>query len=122
MQGWLLAAILTLAMGGAGYWYFTYSQDKITELSNQNIELVHHNERQELTIIQLQKRAVELFEARQKLEKDLRASTAYEDRLERVLRSHDLTALAKAKPGLIEKRINDGTQKVFDDLESTTNE
>ena len=122
MQGWILAAVLTAVISAGGYGYFKYSQNEIIELSNQNAELVHQVDRQELTITQLRKRAIELFEARQQLQKDMRASTAYEDRLERVLRSHDLTALAKAKPGLIEKRINDATQKVFDDLESITSE
>ena len=33
---------------------------------------------------------------------------------------HDLSNLAMQKPGLIERRVNSGTQKVFDDIESYT--
>ena len=33
---------------------------------------------------------------------------------------HNLSKLADAKPGLIEKRVNDGTQKVFDSIRNDT--
>ena len=33
----------------------------------------------------------------------------------------DLEALSEAKPGLIERRINDATKKVFDDVEKNSN-
>jgi hypothetical protein len=42
------------------------------------------------------------------------------ERLQDVQRSHDLEALAKARPGLIERRINDGTARVFGMFEDAT--
>lgn len=37
--------------------------------------------------------------------------------IDKVLSRHDLTYLASQKPGLIETRVNKGTQSVFDKLE-----
>ena len=34
-----------------------------------------------------------------------------------IFRRHNLTKLAAAKPGLIEKRVNKGTKEVFDAIE-----
>ena len=36
------------------------------------------------------------------------------------LQKHDLTRLSLKKPGLIEKRINDGTKELFESFESLT--
>jgi len=47
----------------------------------------------------------------------LQEATAYKDELISKLQRHDLSRLSLRKPGLIEKRINDGTSQVFDDLE-----
>ena len=44
----------------------------------------------------------------------------YRNELISKLQKHDLTRLSHQKPGMIEKRINNGTQKVFDSLESLT--
>ena len=49
-----------------------------------------------------------------------REAEKYGDELSKKLREHDLTRLTLRKPGLIEKRVNDATQKVFEDLESST--
>ena len=38
------------------------------------------------------------------------------------LNKHNLTHLANKKPGLIEKRMQDATDKLWDDLESVTSD
>ena len=38
-----------------------------------------------------------------------------------IFERHDLTALSRAKPGLIELRINKATKKLFEELENETN-
>jgi len=40
----------------------------------------------------------------------------------KIFKDHNLTRLARAKPGMIEKRINGGTAKVFRALENDTKE
>lgn len=44
------------------------------------------------------------------------------DNAMRIFKDHNLTRLARAKPGLIEKRANNKTAKVFRDLENDTQE
>ncbi|REK65581.1 MAG: hypothetical protein DWQ49_00840 [Bacteroidetes bacterium] len=39
-----------------------------------------------------------------------------------IFKRHDLTRLARAKPGLIEPRINNGTKKVFEAIEQDSQE
>merc|ERR1711991_978223 len=56
------------------------------------------------------------------LSKDLRKSEAYGDELRDTLNKHNLTHLANKKPGLIEKRMQNATDKLWDDLESVTSD
>ena len=67
-----------------------------------------------------QKRMGVLYENNAKLEVSVRASEAYGDNLRSVLQKHNLTMLSRKKPGLIEKRMNDATQKLFDDITADT--
>ena len=58
--------------------------------------------------------------ANDELQVKLKASEAYGDELGKKLRKHNLTLLTLKKPGLIEKRVNDATQKIFETIESDT--
>ncbi len=49
-----------------------------------------------------------------------REAGTYARELKHVLSTHDLGALAKRKPGLIERRANDGTARAFSLLEQST--
>ena len=44
----------------------------------------------------------------------------YKDELVQKLNKHNLTKLSASKPGLIEKRVNDSTTKIFKELEDIT--
>ena len=39
-----------------------------------------------------------------------------------IFKRHDMTKLARAKPGLIEPRINNGTKEVFRSIEQASQE
>ena len=54
------------------------------------------------------------------LQGKLQNAEVYQDELRRKLQKHDLTRLSEKKPGLVEKKINEGTQKLFNDFESIT--
>lgn len=53
----------------------------------------------------------------QEAERQHRAASAERDRLQGLFSRHDLSALAVAKPGLVEDRLNRGTVRVFRMLE-----
>ena len=58
--------------------------------------------------------AAEAAELRaQALQESTEAARAELRRLNDIFSRHDFTLLARAKPGLIERRINDGTDRVF---------
>lgn len=125
MQAWGLVLLLTAILAGGGYLYFNWTQNTIEDLTQEKATLTEEIvslekavETSEITINQLREQAVFQAGINQKLQQERQAATEYQGRLLKVLRSHDLTALAKAKPGLIENRINEGTQTVFDNLES----
>lgn len=48
--------------------------------------------------------------------------TKYKDMYNAIFKDHNITDLASKKSGLIEIRINEGTNKIFDDMEKLTNE
>ena len=68
----------------------------------------------------LTEEATRLNELNFNLQGKLDAAEEYRNELISKLQKHDLTRLSHQKPGMIEKRINNGTQKVFDSLESLT--
>lgn len=113
--------ILILALlAGAGYGYFTWSQDQISTLQQRNANLRMETEGLRDTMEQLQEHAeaqneriVEMSEAQQKQEQEIQRYLS-------IFARHDLNKLAAAKPGLIETRVNNGTREVFETITNET--
>lgn len=103
-----------------GYSYYKDTQARISQLTANNATLKSANETNQATITELQATAVLQAELTQDLQKNLQKAEQYQDKLIGKLRKHDLTKLSLKKPGLIETRINDGTKKIFDSIESDT--
>ena len=114
----LIGIILAMAMAFGGYYWLT--EKRLTVLTENNAKLSIAAQTNQQTIDKLS----EDFEKQQVLNKELgiklKASEAYGDNLAKKLREHDLTMLTLRKPGLIERRVNSGTKKILEDLESTT--
>ena len=72
--------------------------------------------------IKMEKNSIRLNALTDQLNKDLRKSEEYGDQLRETLNKHDLTHLANKKPGLIEKRMQNATDKLWGDLESVTSD
>lgn len=100
--------------------YFLYSQSKIEQLKEQNTQLIEVNLSNQEAINRLEKNIANIYELNSELRKGLSESEAYRNELSKKLSNHDLTRLSHEKPGLIEKRINDATQKKFTDMEEYT--
>jgi hypothetical protein len=115
----IMGALLASVAGGA--WFYVTSTDaKIEELVTNNAILKSIAEQNKETVRQLRQDISSEQAAIVVLNEALRKSEESREGLIRIYRKHDLTRLATAKPGLIEKRINNGTAQVFDDLESIT--
>jgi len=110
-------------VGSAGYgamWYYKDTQQRIATLTENNAKLETAVQTQTATIKEQQRVAEVQAQLTADLNKKLQEAESYQDELREKLQKHDLTRLSEAKPGLIEKRINSATKKLFDDLESDT--
>ena len=122
----LYAMIFVIALlGGAAYaakYYYDTTQATIAQLRENNAKLEVANEENQATIIKMEKNSIRLNALTDQLNKDLRKSEEYGDQLRETLNKHDLTHLANKKPGLIEQRMQNATDKLWGDLESVTSD
>ena len=122
----LYAMIFVIALlGGAAYaakYYYDTTQATISQLRENNAKLEVANEENQQTIKKMGEDAIRLNALTDQLGEDLRKAEEYGDELRNTLNKHDMTHLANKKPGLIEKRMQDATDKLWDDLESVTSD
>ena len=118
--------MLIIVMGLVGgvvygaYFYYNDTQQRIKTLQENNAKLETVAKTNELTINSLQESQERFNTLNNELQTKLNLALNYGDDLRKKLHKHDLTRLSIKKPGLIEKRINDGTKKLFDSIESVT--
>ena len=87
-----------------------------------NAKLEVANNENQKTIDKMTEDAVRLNALTDQLGEDLQKAEQYGDELRATLNKHNLTHLANKKPGMIEKRMQDATDKLWDDLESVTSD
>lgn len=111
-------ALLVVIAGSAAY--FKYSQDKLAE-ANQlaAVERVGRVSA-EANLEFLQKSHRKQQEAIGKLASASAEIRKEQERTIDIFAEHDLKALAERKPGLIERRVNAATERVFNELEEIT--
>ena len=102
------------------YAYYNDTQQRIQTLQENNAKLETVAKTNELTINSLQESQERFATLNNELQTKLNLALTYGDDLRKKLHKHDLTRLSIKKPGLIEKRINNGTKKLFDSIESVT--
>jgi hypothetical protein len=116
----VLILLLFGTIAGGGWFYYTDTQNTIAQLRENNAQLKVAVETNEKTIETMAQQAEISAELSQELAQKLQVSEASRNRLIEVFGKHDLTRLALKKPGLIETRINNGTKKAFDGIESVS--
>ena len=111
MNQLFIGVILALSLGG----YFLYQQNESLKIENLAFQV--RDQEQQATI----KAQQESFERQSSALNNMTARNAeIEGEMNRYLdifKRHNLNKLAIAKPGLIEKRVNDGTKKIFETIE-----
>ena len=113
----LILLFLLMSMGGGAWYYYTDTQERLATLRDNNAKLQMVAETNQETIENLQADYKLAQENMAKLEERAREAEVYQDELAAKLRRHDLTRLTLQKPGLIEKRVNNATDKSFSELE-----
>ena len=116
---YLLIIVLGLVGGSVygAYYYYKDSQERIRILTENTAKLETAKKLQDDTInAMIEDR--EKFEAlNNELQTNLDKANVYKDVLINKLRKHNLAKLSLKKPGLVEKKINAGTKKLFRSLE-----
>ena len=122
MRAYIIIAVV-VAVGGAlmgARAYYKDTQERIATLHKNNAKLEVVAQQNEAVMKSLTEETTRLNELNYDLQGKLAAAEDYKNKLIGKLRKHDLSRLSYQKPELIEQRINNGTQKVFDSLESLT--
>jgi len=121
MQSTLILMFLGATLVSGGYFYYKDTQSTISQLKENNVILRIADEDNQRAIADMEEdyRKTEVLSA--ELEIELQRSEERKSELADMLQRHNLTRLTLKKPVLIENRINDGTKKTFNDIESITN-
>jgi hypothetical protein len=109
----IAAATLLIMVSGSFYGYYKISSYKLAALSEANSKLTIAITEQKAAIDSIQNKYEKqantlsvLITANSTLSKE-------KEELSNKLMKHDLEELSRRKPVLVEKRINDGTKKLF---------
>ena len=116
-----IAMVMTvIATAGMGYLYVQKLQSDL-ETARENVAKMEVAVQiSEASIATLQRDVARNAELNATLQRDLQTAEKYGDELRATLQKHNLTALAQRKPGLIENRMQDATNKLWDDLRGIT--
>ena len=104
----------------AGYYYYKDTQSRIQTLTENNAKLETAKAIQDQTIETLIADREKFDKLNKELQVRLDKANDYKNTLIDKLRKHDLSKLSLKKPGLVEKKINNGTKKLFRSWESLT--
>ena len=109
------------AMGVGGYLYYHTAivpmQNKLVEQTAVILAQDLRDQEQKATIVAIQENMEKTAAASATLQKqNQQYETQMKDYLD-IFRRHNIAQLASAKPGLMTKRVNKGTEKVFNEIE-----
>ena len=117
---YIIIAVVGAMVATVGLLYYRDTQKRISTLQQNNAKLEVAVQSKETALNEMTAN----FEKQSRLNKELSGkledAEKYQDDLRSKLQKHDLTRLSIGKPGMMEKRINDDTKKLFSDFESIT--
>jgi uncharacterized protein YPO0396 len=116
---YLLIIVLSLAgaIGYGGWYYYKDTQERIRILTENTVKLETAKKIQDQTINTMIEDRERFSALTKELQTNLDKANVYKDVLIGKLRKHNLAKLSLRKPGLVEKKINNGTKKLFRSLE-----
>ena len=117
---YIIIAVVGSMVATVGLLYYRDTQKRISTLQQNNAKLEVAVQSKEAALNEMTAN----FEKQTRLNKELSGkledAEKDQDDLRSKLQKHDLTRLSIGKPGMMEKRINDDTKKLFSDFESIT--
>ena len=117
---YLLVIVLGMVGGSVygAYYYYKDSQERIRILTENTAKLETAKQLQDDTINAMIEDREKFDELNKELQTKLDKANVYKDVLIGKLRKHDLAKLSLKKPGLVEKKINNGTKKLWLSIEA----
>ncbi len=115
--------VVIVILGGVGYgalWYYNDTQERLATLRDNNAKLEVANKSKEKALNTIRSDIEKQNKLNKELSSKLQKAEEGQDNLRAKLQKHDLKRLSLKKPAWVEKILNDGTKKVFNDLESIT--
>ena len=117
---YIIIAVVGSMVATVGLLYYRDTQKRISTLQQNNAKLEVAVQSKETALNEMTAN----FEKQSRLNKELSGkledAEKDQDDLRSKLQKHDLTRLSIGKPGMMEKRINDDTKKLFSDFEAIT--
>ena len=116
---YVLIVVVGLVGGSVygAYYFYKDTQRRIQILTENTAKLETAKQMADDTINVMIEDREKFAELNKELGLKLDAANVYKDVLIGKLRKHDLAKLSLKKPGLVEKKINNGTAKLFRSLE-----
>lgn len=116
MQQMLIGIILVLGLGS----YYLYNQNQVLSANNLALEGAVQEQQQAMDAMKesFEKQGKALNQMSRKNAQIEKEMNSYLD----IFRRHNLNQLAVAKPGMIEKRVNNSTKQVFESIENDSKE
>ena len=108
---------LLAGVGYGAYYYYKDTQARIAILTENSAKLEQAANTQKETIDVLVADAKKYDQLNKELNIKLEAANNYKNTLIDKLRKHNLAKLSLQKPGLVEKKINRATKKLFNSFE-----
>lgn len=120
MKSWIIIGILVAILGGAAYYYYTTTQDRIAALVANNATLAANvqtltsaNEQNVATIEDLQAEYTRVQEDFSRVQSEFQVVRLQNNELRERLGRHELDALASARPGLVERTVNNASENAL---------
>lgn len=107
-------------IGYTGYYYYTWSQNTITTLRENNVKLVQAAETLQNTVKRMEADSKQLESLNRELSQNLREAESGLDRLRKRFTQIDITKEALEDPAGLETRINNAVTRLIADLEQKT--
>ena len=116
MQQMLIGIIIVLGLGG----FYLYQQNQVLSANNLALEgaIVEQQAAMDAMKESFEKQGKSLQNMMRKNAQIEQEMNSYLD----IFRRHNLNQLAVAKPGMIEKRVNNATKQVFESIENDSKE
>lgn len=133
MLGFIKALPIIILLAGAGYAAHTFMinekdkridqlQMQVDTLNQHNVALQTAAQQNEATIKSLEAKSQQQIAQMGALTSRNNELAAERDSYMQIFRDHDLTKLARARPGMIESRANAATKDVFRSVEEDSRE